>query len=327
MKPQPTTVTDLIEAFRRSKTMFAGVRLGIFDRTPISAEQLTRELDSDRRATELLLDGCVSLGFLRREGDLYVNEPEAETYLKRDSPDTLVGYILYSNSVLWHLWAHLEDAVREGTHRWPQAFGLDGPIFSHFFRTEEARRTFLTGLHGFGMLGSSKAVSAHDLSKYKTFADLGGGTGHLALAFADRYPGSRSIVFDLAQVIPLAMEFTGGRVECIAGDFFADPLPPTDCYAVCRVLHDWSRVKIENLLAKIHESLPEGGGLLICEQLIDQDHRGPVRALMQSLSMLLCSEGQERTALEYEELCRSAGFREFHAKRTGGPVDAMLAVK
>ena len=27
---------------------------------------------------------------------------------------------------MWKMWAHLEDAVREGTHRWKQTFGWDG---------------------------------------------------------------------------------------------------------------------------------------------------------------------------------------------------------
>jgi acetylserotonin N-methyltransferase len=234
---------------------------------------------------------------------------------------------LYSSNVLWKLWDHLPDAVREGTHRWPQAFGMQGPIFSHFFNTDEAMRTFLTGLHGFGMLSSPQAIAAHELSGVRHFVDLGGGTGHLALAFLDRYPGARATVFDLPQVVPLTREITGGRVATMAGDFFADTLPEADCYAVARILHDWSEPKIHALLAKIYAALPEGGLLLICEMLVNEARTGPTRALMQSLNMLTCTEGQERTAAEYDALCKAAGFRETRAVVTGAPVDAVLAVK
>lgn len=321
------TVLDLLEGFRRSKTMFAAAKIGVFDATPASAAALAQTFAADERAMTLLLDACVSLGLLERDGDIYSNTRDADLYLRKASPETVVGYVLYSNDVLWRLWAHLEDAVREGTHRWPQAFGLEGPIFSHFFKTEESMRTFLTGLHGLGRLGSPAVVDAFDLSGYRNFVDLGGGTGHLALAFVERYPGAKATVFDLPKVIPLAREMTNGRVDCVGGDFFADPLPEADCYAVSRILHDWSPEKIGRLLRKIHEALPLGGALLIGEMLLDDDRRGPVSAYMQSVNMLTCTEGQERTAAEYEALCRAAGFREVRSKRTGTPSDAVLAVK
>src|ERR1700687_2873241 len=120
-------VLDLIEAFRRSKTMFAAVELGIFDGArPAECNELGR-----------LLDACVSLGLLEKHGDAYVNTPEAEKYLRSGSPDTLTGYIRYSNDALYPMWGNLADAVREGTHRWKQTFGFAGPIFSSFFRTED----------------------------------------------------------------------------------------------------------------------------------------------------------------------------------------------
>ena len=167
----PHIVPDLIEAFRRSKTMFAALELGVFEETPTTAAAFAARAGADGRAVELLLDACVALGLLTKADGVYGNTEEAERYLKRDSPDTLAGYALYSSNVLWKLWDHLPDAVREGTHRWPQAFGMQGPIFSHFFTTDEAMRTFLTGLHGFGMLSSPQAIAAHDTPEYHAALD------------------------------------------------------------------------------------------------------------------------------------------------------------
>jgi len=323
----PTIVPDLLDAFRRSKTMFTAVELGVFEATPLTAASFSALARSDERATELLLDACVSLGLLAKNDGEYTNTPESETYLKRTSPHTLAGYALYSNSVLWRLWDHLPDAVREGSHRWPQAFQMQGPIFSHFFKTDEAMRTFLTGLHGLGMMSSPQAIAAHDLSGVQHFVDLGGGTGHLALAFLDQYPNAKATVFDLPQVIPLTKEITKNRVATVEGDFFHDPLPSADCYAVARILHDWPLPKIQNLLAKIHDALPVNGRLLICEMLINPEKTGPTRSMMQSLNMLTCTDGQERTAAEYDQLCKAAGFKSTAAVITGAPVDAVLAIK
>jgi acetylserotonin N-methyltransferase len=54
---------------------------------------------------------------------------------------------------------------------------------------------------------------------------------------------------------------------------------------------------------------------------------GPLPANMQSLNMLICTEGKERSAGEYTRLLRAAGFGEIEARRTGVPLDAILAVK
>jgi acetylserotonin N-methyltransferase len=333
--PDPTVVLDLLEAFRGSKAMFAAVSLGVFDaleQAPKTCEALAGELKAHPDALGRLLDACVGLGLLVRDGGAFANTPAASAYLCRTSPRRLTGYVKYSDEVLWKLWANLEDAVREGTHRWKQTFGWDGPIFSHFFRTDAARREFLLGMHGYGQISSPLVVSAFDLGRFRLLADLGGATGHLAVAACERYPSLRAVVFDLPQTVPMAREMIASsaaatRVRVEAGDFFTDPLPEADLYALGRILHDWSEDKIQVLLRKVHDRLPAGGALLVAEKLLDDDHNGPLPAQLQSLNMLLVTEGKERSPSEYESQLRRAGFAEVQSRRTGAPLDAVLATK
>ena len=312
----PAPVLDLIEAFRRSKTMFAAVSLGIFDGARPEGAEMQR-----------LLDACVALGLLEKRGDQFVNTPVADEYLRRASPRSLSGYIRYSNNALYPLWAHLEDAVIEGTNRWKQTFGVEGNLFAHFFKTEEAKRDFLSGMHGVGMLSSPPVVSAFDLSRFHRFVDLGGGTGHLALAARHRYPHLTVTLFDLAETIAIAREYVPDHVEMIAGDFFTDQLPPSDLYAIGRILHDWSDEKNHRLLKRIHAALAPDGALLVAERILHEDRRGPLATHMQSLNMLVCTEGRERTLGEYSALLRDAGFEHVEGRITGAPLDAILAFK
>jgi acetylserotonin N-methyltransferase len=312
----PAPILELIDAFRRSKTMFTAVKLGIFDGKRPEGVAMDR-----------LLDACVGLGLLIKNGDSYVNTPLADEYLARSSPRTLSGYIRYSNDALYQMWEHLDDAVIEGTNRWTQTFGTEGGLFTQFFRTPEAQRDFLMGMNGFGMLSSPAAVAAFDLSRFQLFVDLGGATGHLALAACERYPNMKATLFDLPSVIEVAKEFVGDRVSLVAGDFFIDPLPAGDLYSVGRILHDWTEDKIVALLKRIHIVLPEGGGLLIAEKLLKEDRSGSVTTHMQSLNMLVCTEGRERTLSEYAALLEGAGFREIRGQITGAPLDAVLALK
>lgn len=48
---------------------------------------------------------------------------------------------------------------------------------------------------------------------------------------------------------------------------------------------------------------------------------------MQSLNMLTCTEGKERTLREYENLLKSVGFSQVSGCRTSSPLDATLAIK
>lgn len=324
--PQP--IIDLIYAFRRSKTMFAAVSMGVFERLAQSPAGVSAFPGTDAGAMERLLDGCVALGLLERSGGLYHNSPLASEYLCRNSERTMAGYIEYSNKALYPMWQHLEDAVREGSNRWQPTFGFPASqLFDHFFSTEEAKRDFLLGMHGFGQISSPSVARAFDLSRFRRFVDLGGGTGHLALAVADAYPQMRAVLFDLPGAIDFARQFTHNRVDLIAGDFFKDPLPAADVYALGRILHDWSEPKIRRLLARVHEALAPGGGILICESLLDDDKRGPIDGQMQSLNMLVCTEGKERSLPEYRELLEEAGFAQVEGRRTGTPLDVVLGIK
>jgi acetylserotonin N-methyltransferase len=328
-------VAGVIDGFRLSKAVFTAVSLGIFDRLherPATGDELARELGLQPHALERLLGACTGAGLLSKSGDRYSNRRVATRFLRVKSPETLSGYLLYSDRILYRLWGRLPDALREGTNRWTQEFGSREGIFEHFFSSEEDKRTFLAGMHGQGLLSSPATAIAFDLGRYHRLVDLGGASGHLALEAVRRWPRLRATVFDLPAVVPVAKRYVeeaglSERVDVAAGDFFKDPLPPADLYAMGRILHDWSEEKVAFLLRKVRDALPEGGALLICEKILNPEKDGPTSAMLQSLNMLVCTEGRERTAAEYEALAKAAGFGRFESRLTGRGVDAMLALR
>ena len=331
----PAPILGIIDGFRHSKTLFAAVELGIFDGARPRGQ-----------AVEQLLDACVSLGLLERRGTGYLNTPLADQFLSSGSPTSLAGYVGYANAKLYPMWTYLEDAIIEGLPRWEQTFGRTGAkgggprrLFRRFrtrgpgylrpcFRDPgNTTRDFMDGMHGFGMISSPRVAEAFDLSRFHRFVDLGGSTGHLALALLKRYPGMETSVFELPKVIPVIREYTGDRVRLIPGDFFNDPLPPADLYGLGKVLHNHDPESCRRLLAKIHAALPEGGGLLVVERFLHEDRSGPLAVHMASLNMLVVTSGRERTCSEYLAMLQEAGFTKLQAKITGAPVDVILAIK
>lgn len=333
--PDPAPILELLVGFRRSKTMFAAVELGVFDALSAGSktlETLAQEIKAQPDSLERLLDACVGLGLLSKVDGGYANTAATTTYLCRSSSRRVLGYVHFSNHVMWNLWSHLEDAVREGTNRWKQAYGWDAPIFANFFHTEETLREFLLGMHGYGLISSPQVVEAFDLSPFPVLADLGGATGHLAVAACRRYGTMTAVVQDLPEALPLARELVSRtevheRVRFSGGDFFRDALPAADIYALGRILHDWTEPKILTLLQRIFEALPSGGAVLIAEKLLNEDKSGPSWAQMQNLNMLCCTEGKERTLQEYQALLQSVGFDQVQVRRLPGPLDAVLARK
>ncbi|MCU0228141.1 MAG: acetylserotonin O-methyltransferase [Bryobacterales bacterium] len=333
--PDPSPVLSIIDGLRISKAVFAALEIGVFDlleSEALAASACAQRLHLSPDGAERLLDACASLGLLSKHDGVYRNTPLASAYLVRDSAHTLSGYMLYSNRVTWKLWGNLEEAITEGTPRWAQTFGQQVDLFEYFFQTENAKRTFLAGMHGMGLLSSPAVARAFDLSAHQMVADLGGGTGHLAAAICEAHPHMQGIVFDLPTVIPVTEGYlrrssAHDRIRTVGGDFFHDPLPPADLYCLGRILHDWGEAKIRLLLRKMRDALPVGGAVLLAEMLLWDDKTGPTYALLQSLNMLACTEGKERNLDEYRALFESEGFHAVEGRVTGQVLDAVLARK
>jgi acetylserotonin N-methyltransferase len=187
-------------------------------------------------------------------------------------------------------------------------------------------------MHGLGQFASPRIVKAFDLSDFRHLVDLGGATGHLAIAACHVYPELHATVLDLPAVQPFALEYIeasglSDRISFVAADFFVDELPKADLYTLGRILHDWDDSKINKLLRRIFLALPRGGALLVTETLVDDDRRGPTYTLMQDLNMLVCTDGRERTEAEYSVLLQTAGFSSVQFRRTDSVVDAIFAIK
>jgi acetylserotonin N-methyltransferase len=317
----PTPILELIEGFQRSQILIAAVRLGIFDGARPPAAELER-----------LLEACASLGLLQKRGPEYVNTPLADEYLRSAGPRSLSGFIRFAGASLYPRWGELDRAVIEGTAR-INPLSIRGTLNRAYRRLAGPRtrpdlnRDFNAGMHGLGMISSPAIAEAFDLSGFRNLVDLGGSTGHLALAIGERYPGMRLAVFDLPHVIAVAKEYTGGRVDLCPGDLFTDPLPPADLYALGKVLHNCDERACRLLLRRVYDALPQRGGFLVAERLLDDDRLGPVHVHASALNMLVVSHGRERTFSEYRKLLLQAGFADVRVKKTGAPVDAMLAIK
>ncbi|XP_073523462.1 probable bifunctional dTTP/UTP pyrophosphatase/methyltransferase protein [Phyllobates terribilis] len=320
-------ITELLDGFKASKTLFAASKLKVFDKLKdkgaLKAMEIADKINASVHGTERLLDACVALGLLEKTHQVYSNTELANTYLVSDAAFSIHEYILFSNDHMWSHFTHLESTIVEGGNHHHKT------IHKTCNKGPEFKERFMRVVHCTLRIAAGDIVTAFDLSKYSSACDLGGCTGALAYELAQTYPEMKVNVFDLPEVIAHSSKFQpdgwdSSRVTFTAGNFMEDPLPEADLFILSRILHDLPEGKLNHLLKKLCEACcPGRSAVLIAEIVLDEDTKEP-RGPLQSLSM---SDGKQRSGPEYKKLLENHGFNSVQIRSTGNLLDAILAVK
>jgi SAM-dependent methyltransferase len=142
----------------------------------------------------------------------------------------------------------------------------------------EATKSWVRLTTGLTRYESQAVLDAVDLGAARSFLDIGGNSGELALQVCRRYPKLQATVVDLpvvcalgrSHVAAVARPQEAARIQFCAADFRRDPLPAAaDIVAFKSVLHDWPDADAERLIERACARVNPGGGLLIFE-------RGPI---------------------------------------------------
>uniref|UniRef100_V9KKS0 N-acetylserotonin O-methyltransferase-like protein n=1 Tax=Callorhinchus milii TaxID=7868 RepID=V9KKS0_CALMI len=334
-------VMGLIDGFKASQVLFTASKLKVFDMLSTSngleASDLAQKLEASVDGMERLLDACVSLGLLEKTSgtsQLYNNTTLAKMHLVTGGEYSLQGYISHSNNLIWPLFAHLDSAVKEGTNQYLRAFGIksDELFQDSFYSSSKGTLNFMSAMHSISRLTGKDILKAFDLSPFKTACDLGGCTGALAYELVNIYQDVMVTVFDLPQVLEKVKSFQPqgqnlSRVSFKEGDFFKDDIPQVKLYILSRILQDWKEDKIDLLLSRLSQICKPGCGLLLAEMILYDRKTKSSRAVLQSLNMLVQTEGRERSGSEYRKLLQKHGFADVHIKPTGNLLDVILCIK
>jgi ubiquinone/menaquinone biosynthesis C-methylase UbiE len=144
--------------------------------------------------------------------------------------------------------------------------------------------------------------------------DVGGGTGLYAIAWLQRWPELRAIVWDRPEVLKVARELAvehgvSERLDTLEGDMFRDPVPDgVDVALFSNVLHDWDVPECMALVSRCARSLPSGGRLIVHDVLLDDDQGGPLSIALYSAALFRLTEGRAYSANEYRAWLEAAGL-------------------
>lgn len=303
-------IGDLITGCRKAKVLFAAVSLGIFQLTRgagAASRSIAGKLGSDPRATEVLLNALVAMGFLRKSSGVYKNTPISDKFLLPEKSCFLGHNLLYQN-ILWDAWARLEQVVKRG-------------------RTDFPLRKLLSGHKGFldgyirGMSDIAKRPAAQIAELFPLYGardmlDVGGGPGTYTEALLNRTEGLRGTILDLPETLKLTKKIfkahpLSDRIRFLAGDYHKADFGTGayDMVLFSNVTHDEGPAENLALLRKAFRALRPGGQVIIHDFMLNSDMTGPEFSALFSVHMLVyTNRGRVYSVDEYRAWLKRAGF-------------------
>jgi len=316
------TAMDEARSFMISRIILTAAELDFFTRLeekPCTAREMAREMELDARATTRVLDCLVALGLLEKKSAVYKPTEKGSVYSARH-PETIRPMVLHTNH-LWDMWSELTDVVKKGGDSGRQGIQLDN----------ENWKSFIGAMHVSGRKLAQKIASEYDLSRFKRLLDIGGASGTYTIAFLRANPSMTAVLFDLANVIPMAKERVveekiADRVQLVAGDFYRDKLPKgCDLALLFAVIHQNSPEKNLELYTKIYRALEPGGTVLIRDHIMDESRTKPTAAAVFAINMLVNRHGGDTyTFAEVKAGLEKAGFINVKQVRHGESMDGLV---
>jgi precorrin-6B methylase 2 len=318
---------EQVRGFQAASVIAAGAELDVFTALagkPASADALAGRIDSDPRATAVLLDALAALELLTKRGDTYHVPPALAELLTENSPTNVLAGVRHQANCL-RRWAQLARVVKTGrpAERTPSVRGEAGDCES-----------FIGAMDNFTAAIAPQVIEKLSPLRFQRLLDIGGASGTWTIAFLRAVPAATAVLFDLPQVIPLARQRLShagliDRVTLAPGDFYANPLPGGADFAwLSAITHQNSRPQNRELFGKIHAALAAGGVLAIRDIVMDVSRTQPASGAMFAVNMLVATEGGGTfTFEEFKEDLQSAGLSDVRLVHRDENMNSLIRAK
>ena len=309
--------------FMKSRIILTAAELDLFtliDDSFNSAEKIAGKSGWDQRALERLLDCLVTFGLLNKEAKTYSLTDDSAPYSSKH-PASALPMLLHMRR-LWQTWGALTEVVK---------LGPDSEAKPPVPMDMDDRHAFIGAMHAIGRKLSEEIAASVDVSGRRKLLDIGGGSGTYTIAFLGRNPGLRAVLFDLADVIPMARERISSeglidRADLEPGDFYADELPKgCDLALLSAIIHQNGYDQNVELFRKIFRALDPGGMLLVRDHIMNEDRTWPPQGALFAINMLVNTRrGDTYTFEEVAKGLKEAGFTDVSQLRSGERMDCVV---
>lgn len=315
MKRTQGDFLKLLIGHRATQALFAASRLGIPDLLrdgPKSTAELAQLTATNEPALARLMRVLLCLDVVVRAGDERFALSEDGALFLSDHPQTLRYYAIWLGSDwYWSPWADFLETLRTGEPAFDRVNGA--AWFDYLNQNPEAADTFNRAMTVTAGIAGDALSESFDLSRYKTFVDVGGGSGKLLARVLAKNPNLEGILFDLPRVVDEASKYLErlglrSRVELVSGSFFESVPKGGDVYFLRHIVHDWGDAEVVKILTRCREAMRPDAKLLIMERMEDPEQVNLSNALTDLDLMVMLRGARERTRKEFHDLLARSGF-------------------
>ncbi len=332
-QPPEAFLTQLAFGAMMTQALYVAAKLGIADllaEKPQPVSELAAATSTHERALYRVLRSLASVGvFEETDSQVFALTPLGELLRSGVTKSMRNGIIFMGEEWHWRVWNNMLYSVQTGKPAWGYVHGTE--VFDYFAAHPEHAEIFNGAMTDMSVGTAPAIVEAYDFSGTGTLADIAGGHGYLLAQVLKANPEMRGILFDVPSVINgadalLEREGVAGRVEKVAGDFFASVPAGADAYMMKHIIHDWDDERSIKILSNIHAAMADDGKVLIVETVVPEGNE-PHYSKLLDLEMLTSPGGMERNESEYRDLLAAAGFRLTRIIPTRSPFSVIEGVK
>ena len=290
-----------------------------------TADELAALAGVHSRSLYRLLRATASVGVFSEDAEGRFSLTPLAQPLRSDAPDSVRSFaILYSDD--WHMrvWAELNYSVQHGLPAFDRIHGQE--FFRYLEENPVHAQIFNDAMTSNSAAACGAVNAAYDFSGINKLVDVGGGHGLLLTSIMEKYPQMSGVLYDAQSVINGATGLISGRCEAVSGDFFTSVPAGGDAYIMKHIIHDWDDEHSLKILRNCHESMTEGGKVLVVEMVIPEGD-APSLGKFLDLEMLLFLRSFERTEAEYRALFERAGFEITRIVPTPSPYSVIEGVR
>lgn len=275
MENSPDRYYKMMKNYQEAQLLFGAINLDIFSYldTPATAKMVAEDIGHDEEKVEVLLLSLVSCGLVGRQNDYYANTPETKDFLSRRS-EVFLGESLLFRAKMTSL------------------DGLEQRLISTQSTTEnvydfsELARAAIPEIYA-GRVQAFIATMSRlypDSKRPLRILDLGGGTGILAIEFANHFPNSKATIFEIPLVAKIAMAIikehhAEKQVNVVCGDFNKDDLGDSYDLIIASGILNFVHGDLSTFIQKLSNGLNKGGNLLVIGQYVDHEYDAPSNML------------------------------------------------
>ena len=322
-----TYLDNLNGAYTESRILHAAVELNIFDTINdqlMSSNEISTILNTDERATTLLLNALSALNLLHKQDNLFSLTSLSKKYLLSGS-ETCYSSMIRFDASMWDVWGRLSQAVRTGKPvRTPDMYQTN----------KEDTECFIMAMHHLVSARGDAGLLADrlNLEDVQSILDIGSGPGTYPIAMCRKYPRISATIFDLPGTLEitkkvLKKEGLDSRINLIAGDFNQDTLPQGfDMVFLSNIIHGEDEEANRTLMKKIYSALKPGGRIVIKDHIMDESLTKPACGAIFSINMLLTTKGRDYGFHEIQYWLDKAGFKEVTFEVLPPPMTSSIVI-